>query len=221
MKSNNIDHDKFGDLETEYEIYTVNREVLHHVCNAKRGAGGVAVIYKKIDKTWHQSIDALHQDMVWLVLDADFFCLPRNIYIGFVYIPPADSNILSYTDQDYLVTLEHQIARFISKGEVMVVGDMNARTENLAQNNETNSVHVTINESVTISEPQRNSRDNKINEHGRALYELCQSSSMLIMNGHHAGDNPGSFTCVRPQGSSVVDYALVSPPYSTESGFKR
>lgn len=137
-----------------------------------------------------------------------------------MYIPPADSNIFSYTDRDYWVTLAHQIARFISKGEVIVVGDMNARTGNLAQNNETNSVHVTINESVTISEQQRNSRDDKINEHGRALHELCQSSSMVILNGHHAGDNPGSFTCVRPQGSSVVDYALVSPPVLDRIGFK-
>ncbi|CAG2186198.1 unnamed protein product [Mytilus edulis] len=56
----------------------------------------------------------------------------------------------------------------------------------------------------------RYSCDKVVNGQGINLLDLSTSSSLRILNGRYIGDIMGNFTCMTSNGSSVVDYAIVS-----------
>lgn len=58
--------------------------------------------------------------------------------------------------------------------------------------------------------PVRNSLDPIINSRGKEILDLCVASRMRILNGRKIGDSLGYHTCHKWNGSSVVDYAIVS-----------
>ena len=60
----------------------------------------------------------------------------------------------------------------------------------------------------------RNSQDEKTNPRGNELPDVCKLNDLLILNGRTTGDLFGSFTSHQWNGSSVVDYALVSNEFS-------
>ena len=53
--------------------------------------------------------------------------------------------------------------------------------------------------------------DKKVNKNGENLLELCRACDLKIVNGRFGKDqNMGAFTCHRVNGSSTIDYAIVS-----------
>lgn len=56
----------------------------------------------------------------------------------------------------------------------------------------------------------RRSVDSKVCAFGRSLLSLCMSSDLIIVNGRVQGDEMGAHTCHISQGSSLVDYFIVS-----------
>ncbi|CAG2219541.1 unnamed protein product [Mytilus edulis] len=56
----------------------------------------------------------------------------------------------------------------------------------------------------------RYSCDKVVNGQGINLLDLSTSSSLRILNGRYIGDIMGNFTCMTSNGSSVVDYAIVT-----------
>ena len=69
-----------------------------------------------------------HKLYIWLKIETPNY-LPTLIVR--CYIPHQDSNIYACLDKDQpFANLEDDIASFKSKGEVIVFGDMNARTRN-------------------------------------------------------------------------------------------
>jgi hypothetical protein len=57
----------------------------------------------------------------------------------------------------------------------------------------------------------RISQDSIENQYGKKCLSFCQSHNLRILNGGKPGDSLGYYTCFKYNGSSVVDYALVSP----------
>ena len=60
--------------------------------------------------------------------------------------------------------------------------------------------------------------DKSVQENGRRLADICIDNSVCILNGRSLGDLRGSFSCMSPQGSSVVDYFLRSHDIMKEIG---
>ncbi|CAG2207784.1 unnamed protein product [Mytilus edulis] len=56
----------------------------------------------------------------------------------------------------------------------------------------------------------RNSNDTKVNTRGKDLIDLCISHQLRFLNGRIIGDLFGKYTCYKPVGASVVDYAIMS-----------
>ena len=50
--------------------------------------------------------------------------------------------------------------------------------------------------------------DKSVQKNGRRLTNICIDKSVCILSGRSLGDLRGSYTCMSPQGSSVVDYFL-------------
>ena len=60
-----------------------------------------------------------------------------------------------------------------------------------------------------------------INEYGKELLDICTSCQLRILNGRKFGDLSGKYTCHKYNGSSVVDYCIVSDSmYSEITHFK-
>jgi hypothetical protein len=64
--------------------------------------------------------------------------------------------------------------------------------------------------SVDTEPPKRNNQDKGTNARGSELLDLCISSGLRILNGRKVGDTLGCFTCHKYNGSSTVDYGVVS-----------
>ena len=57
---------------------------------------------------------------------------------------------------------------------------------------------------------KRNNEDSKANKYGRKLVDYCIQTKSYIANGRTLGDFQGKFTCYEHNGTSTVDYAVIS-----------
>lgn len=114
----------------------------------------------------------------------------------------------------------------LTKGQIILVGNFNARIGNLNDFIKNDSLDLSkfnvtrllpANYQIDIT-THRNFQDNTVNTHGQNLIDLCISSRLRILNGRYLGDSLGYFTCLTANGQSTVDYAIVSE--SLLSSFK-
>jgi len=183
----------------------------------KRAIGGIALLIKKsIKPAVHIVKDA--DDFLWFKLDGHFFGLERDTYICAMYIPPEKSNYLKTRgDPDILDQIITDVAKYNKEGYVMLMGDINARTANLADyiNNDSDNFTDPDGPSylIDLQLGQRNSQDKTVNQRGRHLIDLCIQSRLRILNGRSLGDTCGYFTCHKKNGSSVVDYCIANEEF--------
>ena len=70
-------------------------------------------------------------DYIWLQLSKVFFGTENDIYLCYIYNPPAESSYTKNIEIDYLEILERDITHYSGHGEVIIGGDLNARIGNL------------------------------------------------------------------------------------------
>jgi hypothetical protein len=177
-----------------------------------RHYGGWAVLIK--EPLRKQGIKIIEQtvDFVWIKVCHGPFKIETDLYICIAYIPPHESSYLK-PDFDILEQIQNGIVKYSRIGQVVLTGDLNARTgleldfvkEDMATNIPQDLQYV-----MDKQIPPRNSLDQTINSRGREILDLCISSRLRILNGRKIGDTLGYYTCHKWNGSSVVDYALVS-----------
>jgi len=100
----------------------------------------------------------------------------------------------------------------------VIVGDMNARIGQLNEPPRSSKHGDTIDALVEGSfnhesynmTSTRNSEDRTINDRGRKLLDFVAETDLEILNGSTVGDIFGRHTCLKYNGSSVVDYTMVS-----------
>ena len=151
-------------------------------------------------------------DSIWCLLDKHFFKLPYNVYIGFVYIPPANS---TYNSEDTFDKIQKQLAKYSKAGKCILIGDMNGYTCNnddyVKENYDANS-DISIPQDYVCDVPvYRNNLDTRtLNKNGTDIIYLCKSTNMRIANGRKPGDLQGNFTCYDCKAlfPSVIDYLI-------------
>lgn len=220
----NIDSDINILLETwkgETQQFTVNDYLTINKCRkrnarAKRFSGGIIIAYKKhIHKGLHYIEKGTNSpNRLWLKLDKNYFGFKNNVYVGCIYLPPISSN---HYDDDML-NLENEINHFNNKGEVLLLGDFNARTacdidfiekDSIDLNQFTNDNILPENYPIDFTY-KRNSLDQVINMQGKNLLNLCISARLRMLNGRYIGDLMGNYTCISNNGYSTVDYCIAS-----------
>ena len=128
------------------------------------------------------------------------------------YIPPANTTANITSKTDYCGNLEESILKYKNKGNIIIMGDLNARI-----GNKDNTLNKKLNEDLghllpttkeLINSQDRCSCDNTVNTAGRKLIKLCNNHSLRVANGQTTGDRVGNYTCFNNGGASVVDYLL-------------
>ena len=205
---------KGTDSEVNVPDYKLIQKCRKRKRRSKRYSGGIIIFYKS---HLHRGIQEL-QDLtaspnrIWLKLDKIFFGFTKDLYICACYIPPVNS---PHYDDDY-IRLENEISQVSNRGNILVIGDLNSRIGNHLDfiDNE-DQIHSTVQDLLpddysTDFYIEKNSLDNIFNAQGQQLIDLCIASQLRILNGRFIGDIFGNMTCFKPNGSSVVDYALTS-----------
>ena len=155
-------------------------------------------------------VEIKNEDSIWLKIKKEKSGEHEDIFIGLLYISPSKN---SKANEKYFFDLYEEILGLKQKGEVIVMGDLNARTgleDDIIKIDKFDNVDIpNINQNNDI--PSRNSEDKlTANQRGKELIELCKALKLAIVNGRKNGDLFGKCTSFQWNGNSVVDYVLSS-----------
>ncbi len=132
-----------------------------------------------------------------------------------MYFPPSGSTYTQGLDRDIIDCIEKDIDTYQGSGYILLCGDFNARTArepDLIINDENDENYNPIFENYPVDKKMLNrlSYDTTIDTRGKDLLERCISHQLRIFNGRVLGDTLGHYTCNTPNGTSVVDYVIMS-----------
>ncbi len=209
---------------TDIEIngYKINRSDRGSHKKKNTGSGGVVFVYKQHLKRGLKNIKSKISDVLWLKLCKTYFGLENDIYLCNCYVPLSNSVLHKECIQGYFDVLKTEIAEFSVLGDIVLIGDLNARTGDLRENYslidenndqdivETNIFITARDNAVSNDLLSRVNEDITINPFGRKLMNLLNETHLIIVNGRKLGDYTGRKTCYTYNGSSTVDYCIVS-----------
>jgi len=122
------------------------------------------------------------------------------------------SNSISMATRGIWAQLQQSVTSAIVDGQVLHVGDLNARTGLLPDFPADGGDDVHLHLGCLPVRSVRNNQDAAVNVYGRRLLELCHQTGVRIVNGRVPGDPAGSVTYVAPVvGASLVDYVVACP----------
>ncbi len=162
-------------------------------------------------------------DILIIKLKAKFFNLDKDLNLINVYDSPSHGSYkkrMKSNNDDFTSTRDHLeecLALIPASEDIVLLGDLNARTSTLNEvltpcNFRDINVELEPPTSWDFSKlPRRNNQDKTLNANGKPFIELLQTTEMIILNGRTVGDIFGSPTCVQRNGISTVDYICVSP----------
>jgi hypothetical protein len=180
-------------------------------------SGGIILAYKTELSSFVNIVESESKYILWFKLNKSLFHLPQDVLFGTVYVPPENSK---YCIGDPFNEIENELLDFSTNFEnVCIIGDWNVRTceeyDYIITNFDTFSDFLNDdNDGVQMLEELnveilRKSMDNRKNNFGNRLLELCRCNNIFICNGRIGDDKGiGKFTS---KNASVVDYAICSP----------
>ena len=217
-----------GLIETHHEQSQISDlHVQNFKCHSKcrpkskkkgnKPSGGLAVYIHDSIKPGVSILSRSGSETIWIKLDCDFFNLKRDAYFCFVYAAPGNSPYLKRLDIDIFEHLNVETSEFVGQGSICLLGDFNSRT-GLGQDflPEENNADIPAAQSSLYDNDSRgtiyrNNLDRGSNIYGKKLLDFCIDTPLRILNGRKLGDLLGYHTCYQYNGSSTVDYGLVSP----------
>ena len=204
----------FTSAEFDFDIYFSDYFVFHSpavkLSHQGRRSGGVVTIVKKSFSNTVCQLPCIHDNMIALKFGSTS---QGEVILVSVYIPPVDSQY--YKDKEIkcnLILLEEallDIQEAHPRANIVICGDLNARTSNWNQHIEDDCYSQEYDCHCPDNVSYRNSQDKVRNKFGDILIDLCKVYHICIMNGSNKDDREGKFTYVSQHGESVVDYCLI------------
>jgi len=181
-----------------------------------RSSGGILVYIKKSLSNYIRYLGDFDCGIIF-ELSEELFGFP-TLFIA-CYLQPAGSSFYKRLHTNGMSLLENKLTELTSSHpdhKLMISGDLNARINNSQDfilDDTCRYVPVPDIYPESDFHIKRKSKDlhGDINEYGKALLELCCTFSIHVLNGRAQGDRNGELTCFTANGSSVVDYTIVSP----------
>ena len=198
-----------GDEPITFQNY-YNIPIARKKSTINRYFGGISVFIHQCIKN-HVSIQKTSTDSIWLKVSKTLYDADDDIFLCFCYLPPGKSTTL--LARDILHELENDIRHFTGLGQILIGGDLNARTadkKDYIQKDNTSFLPLFDTYPIDENLSLRKNFDKVTNPRGDSLIDLCISAQLRIINGRKLGDTMGHFTCHKWNGSSVVDYFVAS-----------
>ena len=210
--------DEFNDFLEGYICFNNNRKKRY---SKGRYSGGVCVFIRAdlVEKGFIKRVFNHLDNCVFLRLDGELLHLNNSVIFCFLYISPEGST--SYNNintNNGIELLEDSILEVITKytnDELVLAGDFNARCGLLQDYMENDDVDYIFNDENSLYDidyfkANRNSKDTICNQFGMTLIELCKTLGIHMLNGRIFNDKTDNFTSTANDGSSLVDYFIVS-----------
>ena len=180
----------------------------------RRYFGGMLLLVRRTIRRGVKINSKFDSDCLELILDKDFFGLPKNIRLLFTYASPLNSPYTRSRDRTILERVEDYIVD--GRDSFLVMGDLNGRTKRdedfVRDGEDEHSPIADIPGYVTDGQLDRNNRDAHMpDEQGKVVLQICKTSSLRILNGRTKGDEFGTFTRYpkrKNENPSVIDYTL-------------
>ena len=177
---------------------------------AIRHSGGITILAKHDIRPGIRLVEN-SEGFLWIRLEKSFFKLENDIFLCGAYIPPKNTT-QNISKTDYFGKLEKSILEYKGKGNILIMGDLNARTGNkgnakFAYDKHLSNLLPDVSKDWNTIEV-RSSCDDKVNTSGRTLLNICNNHNLRIANGQTPGDRVGNYTCFNHGGASVVDYFI-------------
>ena len=174
--------------------------------NGKCGSGGIA-IFCKPDLSKHVNIaHNEHDDVIWIKIGRAVYGGAEDTYLGTCYISPSGNK---ETTAKKFEKLSEEIAKFHSKGRVILQGDFNARINTENDTIDPDKYDEQLGLSFTAIPPRNSEDTGEINVRGIELLNMCKALNMTILNGRKSGDLFGKYTSIHWNGKAVVDFGIV------------
>ena len=193
-------YDIIGLLETKLgDIENLNFNGYHSVY-VKRPteekypvSGGILILVKSSIKRGVSFIPNKSSELQWLKLSKEYFGFSDDLFICFAYIAPSNSSYVIRHDLHILDKLEQDILMFKSKGQILICGDLNARTGESSINFVDNDEHIPVplDTKNNSTSQNRKSSDKIVCSRGKELLDLCTALNLRILNGGAFGDSCG------------------------------
>lgn len=187
----------------------------HTVLREGEKSGGVGIFYKNEMKPGIQLMKK-HKitDVIVCKLKKSFFKFKTDRFVINAYITPANSPGLHGIDgRETLNKISNLINDLQKKGHVYLCGDFNSRIADHPGliKDDTKNHHVPLpDDYICDNFTSRTSQDMGTNSFSKDFLMLIMNNSLTITNGRTLGDIKGSYTCITPRGSSVIDFFAVS-----------
>ena len=123
-----------------------------------------------------------------------FSTIKKDINVCSVYIPPQNSKYSKDNGENCpYAEIQKDILKFKKLGDIILMGDFNARKGNLQDQIELNSVFSNLENTegdflVGHKFPNMRSMDTKTSKFVRSLVEILSSNSLICLNGRTKGD---------------------------------
>ena len=175
--------------------------------NACRQSGGINILFKNKYKNYTTTIKN-SKNFLWIKISKTILNSNKDLYICGTYIPPEKSN---YFDPEIFEEIEQDIITFSTRGNIIILGDLNARTGKINEClSDDGHTHIQDQSEHSLQTKGRESFDLTINNHGKHLINICKSYDLKILNGRTRGDSLGRPTFHGKNGTSVIDYIICS-----------
>jgi hypothetical protein len=191
----------------EFDLYPAQATKLS---NSGRLSGGILVMIKKSLKQYVSEIESDEKNVVVMRIDRKLFNMDLDLFWFCTYIPPKDSSFWTLREGPFGVELLEQFMLDMNSTydfHCMISGDLNARTAN---NNcriiDLDSDRASIKESPYA----RKAADCTTNMFGHQLINLCDMFEVVVLNGLQEFNFDDGYTFISDQGTSTVDYFLIS-----------
>ncbi|XP_051235072.1 uncharacterized protein LOC127351510 [Dicentrarchus labrax] len=178
----------------------------HPTITQGRDSGGM-IIWCKSELSQSITVIKKEESYIWLKINKKIICAEQHVYMCAIYIPPSES---PYYNPDIYSILEEEINHYKTMGNVLLCGDLNARTGERADTmNTQGDKHLPGSTCFPLPEcPTRKSFDKLTNTSGMQLLQLCRTLGLYIVNGRLREDSLGRYTYSSALGSSTVDYFI-------------
>ena len=175
-----------------------------------RVSGGVVALVRRTLLDYVTQVKTPFDHMICLQISKTLFGSTKDIIFTLAYIPPYQSPYYKGKDWNcHIHKLEEFLLQAFGEKDVshIILGDLNSRISDWTLQD---NCHTDMFDDDGSKYGNRQSKDNVTNMFGRFLIDLCNIFHLVPLNGNAKGDDTGNFTFVGDQGTSVVDYILVS-----------
>ena len=199
--------------ETKGEVVVPNYRCFNKNRVSSRSGGLCIGVQRSLEKYITQ-IETGSTDIQAVSISKTYTKAEKNITLINIYDSPENSSYKVRmkslgVEENTLEALLHFIGEQLGHSDIMLVGDLNARTGGV------NFIPVTKDwmkkKKSNAPRPCRASKDSVLNERGNRFLDLLGSCDLTLLNGNVIGDIFGELTCYQYNGQSVVDYIAVSP----------